>query len=102
MNAEATEEKDTTRGVPLIRPCTRVYLILMGLSVITWGIGKSGLAGLELALLVLAFGLIKGWLVGDYFMGLGRLRGFWRWPILIWLLIPGGLISLAFYLSYPV
>ncbi|MEJ1337140.1 MAG: cytochrome C oxidase subunit IV family protein [Candidatus Sedimenticola sp. (ex Thyasira tokunagai)] len=49
--------------------------------------------------MVLLLALIKGQLVGAYFMGLGRLRGLWRWPVFIWLFIPGILISTAFYLS---
>jgi len=84
----------------LIRPCTLVYLLLMGLTVVTWAVGASGLSGLWLALLVLAFALLKGHLVGDWFMGLHGVRGIWRWVIVIWLLIPGGMISLAFILSY--
>jgi nitric oxide reductase NorD protein len=28
-------------------------------------------------------------------MGLGQVRGFWRWPVTLWLLIPGSLISAA-------
>ena len=93
MNAEQQTRQ-------LIRPCTFVYLLLIGLTVVTWAIGVSGLSGLWLALLVLAFALLKGQLVGDWFMGLRVVRGIWRWVIVIWLLIPGGLISLAFILSY--
>jgi len=84
----------------LIRPCTFVYLLLVILTVATWAIGRSGLSGLGLAMLVLALALLKGQLVGDWFMGLRGLRGIWRWVVVIWLLIPGGLISLAFFLSY--
>jgi cytochrome c oxidase subunit 4 len=83
----------------MMRPCTRVYLLLMSLTLATWAIGRFSLAGLELSLLVLSFALIKGWLIGDYFMGLGELRGIWRWPVLIWLLVPGGLIGLAFFIA---
>ena len=68
--------------------------------VVTWAIGRSGLSGLWLALLVLIFALIKGQLVGDWFMGLRGLRGIWRWVVVIWLLIPGALITSAFVLSY--
>jgi hypothetical protein len=57
------------------------------------------LGGLSLSLTVLALALLKGQLIGDYFMGLRGIRGPWRWVILIWLLIPGGLIALAFYLA---
>ena len=84
----------------LIRPCTFVYLLLVILTVATWAIGRSGLSGLGLAMLVLGLALLKGQLVGDWFMGLRGLRGIWRWVVVIWLLIPGGLISLAFFLSY--
>ena len=59
----------------LIRPCTLVYLLLVGLTVVTWAIGRAGLSGLWVALLVLGFALLKGQLVGDWFMGLRGLRG---------------------------
>ena len=59
-------------------------------------------AGLTLfySLLVLGFALLKGHLVADWFMGLRGVRGIWRWVVVVWLLIPGGLISLAFVWSY--
>ena len=82
-----------------IRRCTWVYLILMFFTFITYFVGKLELGGLGISLLVLLLALIKGQLVGAYFMGLGRLRGLWRWPVFIWLFIPGTLISIAFYLS---
>lgn len=84
----------------LIRPCTLVFLLLVALTVTTWAIGRSGLSGLGLAMLVLGLALLKGHLVGDWFMGLRGLRGIWRWVVVIWLLIPGGLISVAFYFSH--
>ena len=43
--------------------------------------------------------LIKGQLIGDYFMGLRSVSGIWRWVILLWLFIPGGLIATAFYMA---
>lgn len=82
-----------------LRPCTRVYLLLIGLTFVTFLIGQLGLNGLGAALGVLLLALIKGQLVGAYFMGLGSLRGFWRWPVFIWLFVPGILIGTAFYLS---
>jgi hypothetical protein len=84
----------------LIRPCTRVYLLLVMLTLVTWGIGRAGLTGLTTALLVLCFALFKGQLIGDWFMGLRFVSGPWRWVIILWLLIPGLLIALAFFLSY--
>lgn len=82
-----------------IRPCTWVYILLMAFTFVTYIVGKMEFSGLEFSLLVLLLALIKGHLVGAYFMGLGRLRGLWRWPVFIWLFIPGILISTAFYLA---
>ena len=83
----------------LPRPCTRVYLVLIILTFATYLVGELGLSGLTAALLVLAGALVKGHLVGDFFMGLHGLRGPWRWVILIWLLLIGGLITTAFTLT---
>ncbi len=88
------------RHVLGIRPCTWVYLFLMFFSFVTFLVGQMDFTGLEVALGVLLLALIKGQLVGAYFMGLGSLRGPWRWPIFVWLFIPGVLISIAFYYSY--
>lgn len=84
----------------LIRPCTLVYAVLVLLTAATWAIGRLGLNGLGVAMLVLAFALFKGHLIGDWFMGLRGVRGIWRWVIAIWLMFCGGLISFAFILSY--
>jgi hypothetical protein len=84
----------------LIRPCTLVYLVLVLLTCATWAIGRAGPGGLGLALLVLAFAMLKAYLVGDWFMGLRAVLGLWRWVVAIWLLIPGGLITFAFVMSY--
>jgi nitric oxide reductase NorE protein len=75
--------------------------VIMGmviLAAVAWKANQGGY-GLRISLLVLAFALFKGQLVGMYFMGLGQVRGFWRWPITLWLIIPGGLISTAFILA---
>ena len=80
----------------LIRPCTLIYLLLMLLTFVTWYIGRSGMSGIGISLLVLGIALFKGQMIGDYFMGLKAVTGFWRWVIFIWLFIPGGLITYAF------
>ncbi len=82
-----------------IRQCTLVYATLVLLTLVTWGIGRAGIDGLGLSLLLLGLALFKGFLVGDWFMGLRGLLGIWRWVVVIWLLIPGGLIGIAFVLS---
>lgn len=81
-------------------PSTWVYVILVILTFVTFSIGEEQIGGLAAALLVLGIAMIKGHLVGAYFMGLGNLRGPWRWPVTVWLVIPGGLISVAFIFSY--
>ncbi|MES9831844.1 MAG: cytochrome C oxidase subunit IV family protein [Candidatus Thiodiazotropha sp. DIVDIV] len=81
-----------------IRACTWIWLIMMGLTLMTYLIGQFNLGGLGVSLTVLAFALIKGQMLGDYFMGLKRIKGFWRWPISLWLFLPGGLICVAFTL----
>ena len=97
MSSESSPQLPTRQ---LIRPCTLVYVILVTLTAVTWGIGRAGLEGLGLALSVLGLALLKGHLVADWFMGLRGVSGIWRWVIVIWLLIPGGLITLAFVWSY--
>ncbi|MCU7945757.1 MAG: cytochrome C oxidase subunit IV family protein [Candidatus Thiodiazotropha sp. (ex Cardiolucina cf. quadrata)] len=86
------------RTVLGIRACTWVWLLMMSLTLITYMIGQVGVGGVSASLTVLGFALIKGQMLGDYFMGLKRLSGFWRWPVSLWLFLPGGLISAAFML----
>lgn len=87
------------RGMAGMRTCTRVWLIMMGLTFVTYLIGVSDPGGIEPSLLVLGLALFKGQMLGDYFMGLKGIKGFWRWPVTLWLLIPGGLITTAFLLA---
>lgn len=82
-----------------LRPCTRVYLLMVGLTLATFAIGVTGTSGLGASLFVLAFALLKGQMLGDYFMGLKGIRGLWRWVIFLWLFIPGALIAVAFILT---
>jgi len=79
-----------------ICPCTIVYIMLVMLTLTSWFIGQAGLSGLNITLIVLAIAMTKGLLIGDYFMGLRHLHSLWRWAIILWLLIPGSLISLAY------
>ena len=66
------------------------------LTLITWQISRMGMSGLDIALVVLGFALIKGALIGDYYMALRGIRTLWRWVILAWLFITGLLITAAF------
>ncbi|WP_457676238.1 cytochrome C oxidase subunit IV family protein [Thiolapillus sp.] len=82
-----------------IRPCTFIYALLLGFTFITWFIGTRGLSGLQISLMVLGFALIKGQLIGDYFMGLKQVSGFWRWAVTLWLVLVGSLITYAFNIT---
>jgi cytochrome c oxidase subunit IV len=82
-----------------IRPCTRIWLLLMGLSYVTYLVGASAIEGLWAALLVLGFAILKGQLIGDFYMGLRWVSGLWRWVIALWLIVPGVLIATAFVLA---
>ena len=88
--------KHTVAG---IRVCTWAWLIMMSLTLVTYLIGQAGLSGLSVSLTVLGIALVKGQMVGDLFMGLKPVRGFWRWPVTLWLFIPGALVTTAFVLA---
>ena len=87
-----------SRQVLALRPCTWVYVLMIGLTLVTWAVGTAGLGGAVTSLLVLAFALLKGQLIGDFYMGLRWVRGPWRWLVFGWLLLPGALIAWAFLL----
>lgn len=82
-----------------IRAHTWVYILLISLTCVTFAVGQAGFSGLRISLFVLVLALVKGQLIGAYFMELGSLRGLWRWPVFIWLFILGNLIGTAFYLA---
>jgi len=82
-----------------VKTATFIYLLLVVLTFVTWFAGQSGLQGLHLSMLVLGIALFKIQMVADYLMGLKSVTGLWRWVISLWLLIPGSLISIAFFLS---
>ncbi|HFE47702.1 MAG TPA: O-succinylhomoserine sulfhydrylase [Chromatiaceae bacterium] len=90
----------TAQGKAFIRPCTVIYLLLMTLTLVTWALGKFnaqiGLPAMTLSMTVLGIAMLKGHLIGDFFMGLRRVRGPWRWVVTLWLLLPASLITLAF------
>jgi cytochrome c oxidase subunit 4 len=88
--------KKENRG--LLRPCTLIWLLLIALTFATYAAAQFGLQGKGLVLGVLALAILKGQLVGDAFMGLRQVKGFWRPLLSAYLLIVGGLIATAFLL----
>ncbi|NBB83599.1 MAG: O-succinylhomoserine sulfhydrylase [Alphaproteobacteria bacterium] len=83
----------------LQRRAAGVYLLLLSLTSVTVSVGHAGAGGLWVSLAVLGLALLKGQLIGDYFMGLKGIRGPWRWVILLWLLLVGVLIATGFALA---
>ncbi len=81
----------------LIRPCTLVFLVLLLLTFITWYIGVHHFSGRFFAVLVFGFALLKGQLIGDFFMGLKQVAGPWRWAITLWLTLVGSAVFIAFW-----
>lgn len=80
------------------RPCTLTWLTMLGLTFVTYAVGRLGLSGQWLMLGVLAIALFKGQLVVDRFMGLRRIRGFWRPLLSLYLLLLGTALAGAFFL----
>jgi cytochrome c oxidase subunit IV len=75
---------------------TTVFLLLIALTLVTYQVGKMGLSGVNISLGVFAIALFKGALISEHFMQLKHASGLWRWMILIWLILLGIVIYLAF------
>ena len=82
-----------------IRPCTRVWLGLLVLTGVTYGIGRMELGGAQIVMLVLIITFIKGEMVAGFFMGLRRTSLLWRAIMASWLLIVGGGIAIAYLIG---
>jgi hypothetical protein len=81
------------------RPCTLTWLVMLVLTFVTWAVAQLGLSGEGLMLGVLGIALFKGQLLVDRFMGLRRVRGFWRPLLSAYLFILGAALAGAFFLS---
>lgn len=88
---------DTPHKPHFIRPCTRVWLVLVILTCLTYAIGEAGMGGTAVMLTVLGTAVVKVELVASYFMGLRRTRWLWRGIVLGWLLLVSGLITVAYF-----
>jgi hypothetical protein len=82
-----------------IRPCTRIWLVLMILTGTTFAIGETGWSGTAVMLTVLGTAVIKVEMVANYFMGLRRTRWLWRGLVLGWLILVSGLITIAYLMT---
>jgi predicted membrane protein len=79
-----------------VRPCTLIWLLMMILTMITYGIGESGMGGTAIMLIVLGIAAIKVQMVANYFMDLRHTRWLWRGIVLGWLILVTTLISIAY------
>ncbi len=88
-----------TANILGLRPCTGVWLALVGLTLLTFGIGRLELGGNAVMGFVLLATLVKGQLVVDHFMGLRRVKLFWRLVMFFYLAVVGSLIAVAYLLG---
>lgn len=76
-----------------------IWLALMGATLLTWLIGKSGQFSVGMVVAVLLISAIKGWMIIYDFMALRRVRWLWRGVVLGWLLLTLAVILLAYWLG---
>ena len=75
-----------------------IFVSLILLTLLTWLMGKADISLKLTFVILLITAIIKIQLIGDFFMQLHTVSGFWRWIISLWALITCTLITVAFYL----
>lgn len=83
-----------------------IFTTLVLLTLFTWILGQTNLVGdisdkfdgKMFFLILLTIAIIKVQLIGDFFMHLNTVSGFWRWIITLWVMLTGGFIAIAFLL----
>ncbi len=75
---------------------TIVFIVLIVLTLVTYKVGETDMSGIFVSLGVFAIALFKGALISEHFMQLKYASGIWRWLILIWLILLGIVIYIAF------
>jgi hypothetical protein len=82
-----------------LNPANRAWLVLLVATGATWWLGEVGAAGTGAILAMLAITFIKGRLVILDFMELRGAPLMWRLLLEGWLILVGGLILLAYWIS---
>ena len=82
-----------------VRPCTRVWLALIALTITTYSIGEAGLGGRNIMLLVLAITLLKSQMIASFFMGLRKTGRLWRGIMGGYLIVVGLMIAVAYLIG---
>ena len=75
---------------------TAIWAALVALTIVTYSIGETGLAGKNVMLALLLIALVKGQMVANYFMGLRHTNIWWRSIVFGYFVIVGGLIAVAY------
>ena len=83
----------------LLNPAHRAWLLLLIATGITWWLGDVGAAGTGVILAMLAIVFVKGRVVILDFMELRDAPLMWRLLLEGWLILVGGLILLAYWIS---
>ncbi len=78
---------------------TVIWLLLVALTVATFSIGEAGMAGKNIMLILLSIAMIKSQMVANYFMALRQTKLIWRLVMLLYFVIVGGLIALAYLIG---
>ena len=82
-----------------LRPCTRVWVLLLALTTVSVVLGNRAGGWAALAPLLLALAVLKGQLVVDHFMELRRVRRRWRALLYTYLVLVAALIGVAFMID---
>lgn len=75
---------------------TVIWLALVALTMLTYGIGETVTASWQVMLGLLLIAIVKGQMVANYFMGLRYVASWVRAIVLIYFLLVGGGIALAY------
>ncbi|MEI8118462.1 MAG: cytochrome C oxidase subunit IV family protein [Methylophilaceae bacterium] len=78
---------------------TVIWLLLVALTIATFSIGEAGMAGKNIMLILLSIAMIKSQMVANYFMALRQAKLIWRLVMLLYFVIVGGLIALAYLIG---
>ena len=78
---------------------TVIWLLLVALTVATFSIGEAVMAGKNIMLILLSIAMIKSQMVANYFMALRQTKLIWRLVMLLYFVIVGGLIALAYLIG---
>ena len=78
---------------------TVIWLLLVALTIATFSIGEAGMAGKNIMLILLSIAMIKSQIVDNYFMALRQTKLIWRLVMLLYFVIVGGLIALAYLIG---